>query len=96
MPTSVTISADVSPPDSASAFHLLAKPFMHTTTAFMAMAQLLQRGRAPAELMGMTAAADAKRGPYSTCPCGSDEKFRFCHGSRKATMTQPLTDAARG
>jgi hypothetical protein len=75
VPTSVTISAAVSPADSPSAFHLLAKPFMHSTTAFMAMAQLLQRGRAPAELIGMTAADDTKLEPYSTCPCDSGAKF---------------------
>ena len=55
--------------------------FMHTGPAFMTMAKLLRSGRAPAELMASVAADDAKRGPYHPCPCGSGQKFRFCHGS---------------
>jgi uncharacterized protein len=55
--------------------------FMHTGPAFMTMAQLLRSGLAPAELMASVAADDAKRGPYRPCPCGSGQKFRFCHGS---------------
>ena len=58
--------------------------FMHTGPTFMSMAQLVREGRAPAEFMASVAAADAKRGPYQPCPCGSGEKFRFCHGSRTA------------
>ena len=30
--------------------------------------------------MALTAAEDAKSGPYQPCPCGSGKKFRFCHG----------------
>ena len=56
--------------------------FKHTRPAMQAMAQLLQKGRAPSELMAITAAEDAGRGPYQPCPCGSGEKFRFCHGQR--------------
>jgi uncharacterized protein len=44
------------------------------------MARLLQRGRAPAEVMAQISEEDAKRGPYQPCPCGSGRKFRFCHG----------------
>jgi len=58
--------------------------FMHTGPTFKAMAQLIQQRRAPAELMASIAAGDARRGPYQPCPCGSGEKFRFCHGSRGA------------
>jgi len=30
----------------------------------------------------MIATEDAKRSPYDPCPCGSGQKFRFCHGNR--------------
>jgi serine-type anaerobic sulfatase-maturating enzyme len=56
--------------------------FTHTAPAFAAMAQLLQQDRAPSDVMAAVAAADAKRDPYSPCPCGSGEKFRFCHGPK--------------
>jgi uncharacterized protein len=46
------------------------------------MAELLQRNRAPSEVMAMIAAEDAKGGPYRACPCGSGKKFRFCHGDK--------------
>jgi len=58
--------------------------FMHTGPTFNAMAQLIQQGRPPAEMMASIAAADVKRGPYQPCPCGSGQKFRFCHGNRAA------------
>ena len=56
--------------------------FKHTLPAMRTMAQLLQRGRYPAEVMVLVAAEDAKRTPYRPCPCGSGKKFRFCHGDR--------------
>jgi uncharacterized protein len=56
--------------------------FNHTRPAMQTMAQLLQRGRAPSEVMSLLAAVDARRGPYARCPCGSGQKFRFCHGNR--------------
>jgi uncharacterized protein len=56
--------------------------FKHTRPAMQAMGRLLQEGRPPAELMAAIAAEDARRGPYQPCPCGSGEKFRFCHGNR--------------
>jgi uncharacterized protein len=54
--------------------------FKHTRPAMQAMAHLLQQGRGPSEVMALTAAEDAKYGPYRPCPCGSGKKFRFCHG----------------
>jgi uncharacterized protein len=57
--------------------------FTHTRPAMARMAELHSAGRAPAEIMAMTAADDAKRGPYAPCACGSGRKFRFCHGSRE-------------
>jgi uncharacterized protein len=58
--------------------------FKHTGPTFMSMAKLIHQGRAPAELMAAIAAQDVKRGPYQPCPCGSGQKFRFCHGGRTA------------
>jgi uncharacterized protein len=54
--------------------------FMHVGPTFKKMAELVHQGRAPAELMATIRAEDAKLGPYRPCPCGSGEKFRFCHG----------------
>ena len=58
--------------------------FMHTGPTFKAMAQLIQQGRPPAEMMASYAAEDQRRGPYHACTCGSGQKFRFCHGNRKS------------
>ncbi len=58
--------------------------FMHTGPAFSAMAQLLQQNKAPADVMATVKAEDQRRGPYVPCPCGSGEKFRFCHGPKAA------------
>ena len=68
--------------------------FMHTGPAFTAMAQLLQRGNPPSDVMATVRAEDARRGPYVPCPCGSGEKFRFCHGPK--APTSPFTGIARG
>ena len=54
--------------------------FTHTRPAMQAMAGLLRQGRAPAEIMAMVGAEDARGGPYQPCPCGSGLKLRFCHG----------------
>jgi len=56
--------------------------FTHTRPAMQTMAQLLQQGRPPSDVMALTAAEDVRGGPYQPCPCGSDRKFRFCHGER--------------
>ena len=55
--------------------------FKHTQAAMRTMAHLLQRGRAPSDVMAIVALEDERRGPYQPCPCGSGKKFRFCHGS---------------
>ena len=56
-----------------------------TTTAphFRAMAELLDRGRAPAEVMRLVAEQDrddalARAGRNDPCPCGSGRKFKSC------------------
>jgi uncharacterized protein len=56
--------------------------FTHTRPAMRTMAELLRRGRPPSDVMKLVAAEDARRGPYKPCPCGSNRKFRFCHGDR--------------
>jgi uncharacterized protein len=56
--------------------------FMHTRPAMRTMVRLLQQGGAPSAVVALTAAEDARRGPYRPCPCGSGKKFRFCHGDR--------------
>ena len=58
--------------------------FMHTGPAFSRMAQMIQQGQAPSEVMAWIAAEDEKHGPYQPCPCGSGKKFRFCHGKSRS------------
>ncbi|HMD29849.1 MAG TPA: anaerobic sulfatase maturase [Steroidobacteraceae bacterium] len=71
--------------------------FKHTRPAMRTMASLLQRGQAPADIMRLTAAEDARHGPYQSCPCGSGRKFRFCHGDRAPSSgfggVKPARDA---
>ena len=55
--------------------------FTHTAPAMRTMAQLIQQGRYPAEVMGLVTKEDEKGGPYQPCSCGSGLKLRFCHGS---------------
>jgi len=73
--------------------------FTHTRPAMQSMAQLLQRNRPPSEIMALTAAEDTKRGPYAPCPCGSGQKFRFCHGKNAPPSpfsgVQPKAAAAK-
>jgi uncharacterized protein len=58
--------------------------FMHTGPAFTRMAQMIQQGHAPSEIMAWVAAEDEKHGPYQPCPCGSGKKLRFCHGKSRS------------
>ena len=55
--------------------------FTHAAPAFGSMAQLLRRGRYPAELMAVIALDDARRDPHGPCPCGGGHVFGACHGS---------------
>ena len=68
--------------------------FTHTRPAMRHMASLFSEGRAPAEVMEWMAAEDRKRDVYAPCTCGSDRKFRFCHGTRDAAATSSA--AGRG
>jgi uncharacterized protein len=66
--------------------------FKHTRPAMRTMAQLLQRGRSPSDVMALTVAEDDQRGPYQPCPCRSGKKFRFCHGNN--APASPLSGVA--
>ncbi len=58
--------------------------YVHTGAAFAAMARLLQQDRPPSEVMAAVRAQDERRGAYAPCPCGSNQKFRFCHGPKSS------------
>jgi uncharacterized protein YchJ len=45
------------------------------------MSMLLAQNRAPSEIVGMYAAADAQRGRNDPCTCGSGKKWKRCHGA---------------
>ncbi|WP_371884534.1 anaerobic sulfatase maturase [Caballeronia sp. S22] len=64
--------------------------FTRSRPAMETMAKLLREGRPPSDIMTFTAASDKRRGPYASCPCGSGQKFRFCHGNR---APRPSLDA---
>ena len=55
--------------------------FHHVDRPMRIMGQLLARDRAPAEIMGLYAAEDARRGRNDPCPCGSGRKWKLCHGN---------------
>jgi uncharacterized protein len=67
---------------------------MHTGPTFNVMAQLLKQGHAPAGVMETIATLDAQRGAYALCPCGSGQKFRFCHGN--SAPRSPFSGVAPG
>ncbi len=61
--------------------------FHHIDRDMRIMSNLLRQGRAPAELMQVYAAEDARSqaafataGRNDPCPCGSGKKFKHCHG----------------
>ena len=54
--------------------------FRHVAGPMAIMAELLAAGRAPAELMAIVAAEDARRGRNDPCTCGSGRKWKHCHG----------------
>ncbi len=56
--------------------------FTHTRPLMGVMGQLFKRGRPPADVMQWVKSEDAKRDPYSPCPCGNGKKFKFCHGDK--------------
>ena len=55
--------------------------FHHVDAPMRSMGALLARNHAPAEIMGVYAAADARRGRNEPCTCGSGRKWKRCHGA---------------
>jgi uncharacterized protein len=63
--------------------------FRHVNRPMRIMADLLRRGRPPADIMGWYAQEDARLaaacaglGRNDPCPCGSGKKVKMCHGKR--------------
>jgi uncharacterized protein len=63
--------------------------FRHVDRPMRIMAELLRRNRAPAEIMQIVSAEDARlraafagAGRNDPCPCGSGKKFKRCHGAQ--------------
>jgi uncharacterized protein len=56
--------------------------FHHVDRPMRIMSDLLRAGRAPADLMAIYAAEDAKRGRNDPCTCGNGRKWKTCHGQR--------------
>jgi uncharacterized protein len=55
--------------------------FHHIDRPMRLMARMLATDRAPAELMGVYASEDARRGRNEPCTCGSGRKWKHCHGA---------------
>jgi uncharacterized protein len=55
--------------------------FHHVDRPMRVMGDLLRQNRAPAEIMRLYAAEDAKRGRNDPCTCGSGRKWKHCHGA---------------
>jgi len=55
--------------------------FHHVDRPMRLMAEMIATNRAPAELMAVVTAEDAKRGRNDPCTCGSGRKWKQCHGS---------------
>src|SRR4051794_33217431 len=55
--------------------------FHHVDPAMRFMGEQLRRGEAPAEIVSLYAAQDARRGRNDPCSCGSGRKWKQCHGA---------------
>ena len=55
--------------------------FHHVDGAMRTMGSLLGERRAPAEIMSLYAADDARRGRNEPCTCGGGRKWKQCHGA---------------
>jgi uncharacterized protein len=69
--------------------------FHHVDQPMRIMSDLLRQNRAPAEIVRWYALQDSKMaqaladtGPNDPCPCGSEKKFKQCHG-RRGTESAP-------
>ena len=58
--------------------------FHHLDRPMRFMSEQLRRNRAPAEIMRVYAAEDARRGRNDPCTCGSGRKWKRCHGAEAA------------
>ena len=56
--------------------------FHHVDGPMRSMSALLAAGRAPSDLVGTYAIEDAKRGRNDPCTCGSERKWKHCHGAQ--------------
>ncbi len=55
--------------------------FHHVERPMQIMGELLARGHAPSELVGLYATEDAARRRNDLCTCGSGKKWKRCHGA---------------
>ncbi len=55
--------------------------FHHVDRPMRFMAEQLRRERAPAEIVALYRAEDARRGRNDPCTCGTGRKWKHCHGS---------------
>jgi len=55
--------------------------FHHVDRPMRFMAEQLQRGLAPADVMRLYAEDDSRRGRNDPCTCGSRRKWKHCHGA---------------
>jgi uncharacterized protein len=55
--------------------------FHHVEVPMRFMAERLQVGEAPADIVQFYAAEDAKRGRNAPCTCESGRKWKHCHGA---------------
>ena len=58
--------------------------FHHVDRPMRFMADQLRRGRAPSEIVRLYTVEDTKRGRNDPCTCGSDRKWKHCHGATVA------------
>jgi len=72
-------------PDGEPGLHYLCPSykafFGHIRPTMDAMCELLRAERAPAEMVAVYAAEDARRGRNDPCTCGSGRKWKACHGA---------------
>ncbi|HYW29201.1 MAG TPA: SPASM domain-containing protein, partial [Gaiellales bacterium] len=61
--------------------------FHHIDRPMRLMTQRLQHGAAPADIVALYAAEDAKRGRNQPCTCGSGRKWKHCHGRTAAQLS---------
>jgi len=69
--------------------------FGHVTGPMRAMSALLRARRPAADLMAAYARADARRGRNDPCTCGSNRKWKRCHGA-PAAAPPPASATAPG